>query len=239
MRGLAAAVISARRPAAPAGPTFVSKADGAQAVVWTPNHSTSWSHVIPAGLTKSALLVPVWINASPWVGISEFAKSLSTSLGDGFTEAGYINAYSSGGGERHGGIMLYYKLNPTPGTPTINLSNTHWENFEVLGGGSLLYTGVSAVTNVTGSGNQVYAGNTRTLNVASAVGRLTLGLFASDGVVPVGNGISRWTATSLNTAGWVDHLLLQEIAGAPSVAHTINNGSGGAVNWGIGFDLVA
>ena len=237
MRGLGATTVAKKKSAS--GPLFISKADGAKQIAWSGNHSCSWSHVIPAGLTKGALLVPIWINASSWVGISEFAKTLSTSLGDGFTDAGYINCYSSGGGERHGGIQLYYKLNPTAGTPTINLANTHWDAFQVLGGGSLLYSGVGSITNATGSGNQVYAANTRTLNIASAVGRLTLGLFASDGVVPVGNGISRWVGDSGNYEGWADHLLLQELPGAASVAHTITNGSGGAVNWGIGFDLVA
>ena len=128
---------------------------------------------------------------------------------------------------------MWAKVNPTVGTHNLTVNTNYWQEYQILGAGALFYAKCSAITQSgTAAGGPV---NSRSFNVASAVGRTTLGLFINDGAAATGNGIARWSATSADTAaGWTDRVLVQEIAGAASVTHSISGGGGA---WGIGFDL--
>lgn len=220
----------------PAGPSFVSMANAVQHEVNSGDHTVSLSiDVTSAG---GVILVPYWITSSNWVAISYLTRTVSTNqpgntVNQGSTAS--MDAWIGSGSESHGGFQVAWILNPTIGLHTITVTTSYWQFYEILGAGALFYSGCSGVTPSGIAGAPPV--NNRSLNVASAAGRKTLGVFTHNNTTFTGNGTARWTGVSLNTgAGWVDKLLVQEIDGAASVTHSTTSTDGG---WGLGLDLAA
>ena len=215
-------------------PFFVSSATAVQNTFWGGSRSVNVSITVPS--SGGALLIPFGVNSSSWQGLSSMTRSAVTNRAGNTVVAGQIvDAYSGSGSEAHGGVQVAWIINPTVETHTLTITASPPQNYQTLFAGALFYANCTAIT-ASGLANGAPA-TSRSFNVASAVGRRTVGVFFHDNsTVPTLNGTKRWDTISGNNEGWVDRTEIQDIPGAASVSHTLVASGGG---WGFGLDLAA